>query len=256
VRARPTGATAISNSYTPKCAGTSSRQRASATPASGGIVVPSGISLSVIKVAQAAQIAVGNGLAEKTTVSAAQWASAATATQAEFANWEEVGFTANLQRWILANQTLFTGTPTTAQLMEGWATLQSSGLLSPVITETQYENSILGVPLANRQYFLSYVQANGLVAVHAQIVSALNSAAALASKSKLEKFLEAIMPQAAVVHAGGLTASGWLGIAATYLGIASLAVVAIAGAPAVITGLAVGSVALGLAAGWQVLNGN
>jgi len=147
-------------------------------PAGGTLVVPASLSLAVAKTMQTTMISLGNKIYNNSAV-AADYSSAATAAQAFFANSDEVGFTANIQAWILANSSLFTTTPTTAQLEAAYTTLQSIG---STVTYSEYSNSLLAVPLAARQQFLTTVKTEGLSYFHAQLVAALPKSGGLDCK--------------------------------------------------------------------------
>lgn len=98
----------------------------------------------------------------------------ATALQLSFANWAETGFTAILQNWILANAPLYTtATPTAQQLQAAYQQLVKLGVAN--VTLTQFENSIIGAPLASREQFISIIQTNGLQYLHNNIVAVLST---------------------------------------------------------------------------------
>jgi len=119
----------------------------------------------------ATQVA-GSGAGYYTAI---QVSTVATTLNSVFANFADSGYTASLQAWILANPTLFTTNPTTAELTALYNTLHAGG---STLTQAQVDNYILNIPLADRQLMYSTVQTNGLTYLHTQIVTALNSYAA------------------------------------------------------------------------------
>jgi hypothetical protein len=186
-----------------------------------------------------------------------------TALQLQFANWDEVGFTTNIQNWILANVALYTtATPTTAELQAGYQQLVNIGVNA---TYSQYVNSILSQTLAVRQSFISLVQTKGLKNVHSMIVAELTNYAKTAEKvdsrnhltyssAHLKNACEDLLDSRTArgehygFHNTGLVLVGngppWLTIAGLYLGIVALAVSGPVGWGIAAAGLAIGGAGL------------
>jgi hypothetical protein len=140
-----------------------------------GPAIPSSLSISVVQTMQTKMIALNSAVAAN-KATASTYSAAATALQSYFGNQDETGFTKTIETWILDNSDLFTSTTlTTAQLQAGYASLQSSGV---VTTYSAYVQSMTTPTLSEREEFLSAVQTSGLSAYDAQIVSALNSISA------------------------------------------------------------------------------
>jgi hypothetical protein len=189
--------------------------------------VPQSLSLAVVQTMQAKMVTLNNKL-QNNTVTPSDYAAASTSVQAYFANSDETGWTANLQTWIIANESLFTTDPTTAQLQAGYAALQQVGVVS---TYGQYVQTITGVSLADRQAFWTQVKTSGLAAYHAGLISELNTLSAQLSR-----------------RGGGMVLLAGcefnLHVAGLYLGIVALAVAGPVGVGIAVAGLALGGASL------------
>lgn len=189
--------------------------------------VPQSLSLAVVQTMQAKMVSLNNKL-QSNTVTASDYAAASTAAQAYFANSDETGWTANLQSWIIANESLFTTDPTTAQLQAGYAALQNIGVVS---TYGQYVQTITGVSLSDRQAFWTQVDTSGLASYHAGVISELNTLSAQITRQN-----GGLMIQVGCefnLHVAGL-----------YLGIVALAVSGPVGWGIAAAGLALGGASL------------
>lgn len=189
--------------------------------------VPQSLSLAVVQTMQAKMVALNNKL-QNNTVTPSDYAAAATSAQAYFANSDETGWTANLQTWIISNESLFTTDPTTAQLQAGYAALQQVGVVS---TYGQYVQTITGVSLSDRQAFWTQVKTSGLASYHAGLISELNTLSAQLSR-----------------RGGGMILLAGcefnLHVAGLYLGIVALAVTGPVGVGIAVAGLALGGASL------------
>jgi hypothetical protein len=209
----------------------------SCTYGGGGPVVPSSVSTSVAQVASNSAITLQNHYAAG-TVTASDFASAASAIQSMFANDNETGFTANMQTYILANASLFETNPTQAQLNSAYASVQKLG---STLTLTQFESAFTSSTLSERQAFFSSVQTNGLQYVFGEVVTELQQTAAHYQNNS---------------HGGRLVfaecTNGFsLRVAGLYLGIIGLTI-ASAGTFLVLAG-AIGAVGIGLGIGGEIL---
>jgi hypothetical protein len=174
----------------------------------GSPTIPPTLSQAVVTTMQTSMVNLSNKITAG-RAGATDYASAATGFQAFSSNAQEVGFTSNIQAWILANPSLFTNAnPTQAQFQTGYTALKNMGVIA---TLAEYENSITSVAASDRQAFLTTVQTSGLNAYHTQVVNALNAAAAQASKR---------LNGGAVAHASCERPMAAIGL---YLGIVALA---------------------------------
>jgi hypothetical protein len=193
---------------------------------SRGPTIPPSLSLGVVQTMQTSMVNLSNKSIAGRAV-ATDYASAATAFQAFSANSAEVGFTANMQAWILANPSLFTTqTPTATQFQAGYAALQKIGVIA---TLAEYESSITSVSLSDREAFITMVQTTGLAAYHTAIVAALNAKATQA----LSRRSGGAVSQVDCEH--GLAAAG------LYLGIVALACTGPVGWGIAAAGIALGA---------------
>jgi hypothetical protein len=140
----------------------------------GSLSVPSGVSLAVAQTEQSAMVNLSNKVNANTATSS-DYASAATATQAMFGNFNETGFTAAIQAFIVANETLFTTNPTTAQLTYAYNQAKAAG---SSLTLAQFENFMLSSTLAERQALYTAAQQGQLQATFNEVVTELQGLSA------------------------------------------------------------------------------
>jgi nitrate reductase alpha subunit len=140
----------------------------------GSLSVPSGVSLAVAQTEQSAMVNLSNKVNANTAASS-DYASAATATQAMLGNFNETGFTAAVQAFIVNNETLFTTNPTTAQLTYAYNQAKAAG---SSLTLAQFENALLSSTLAERQALYTAAQQGQLQAALNDMVTQLQGLSA------------------------------------------------------------------------------
>jgi hypothetical protein len=181
--------------------------------------IPSGISAGVAQSATQTFVSAQTAAGSAGYYTAVQVSAVATTFQDVFANMTSAGYTAQIQTWILANPSLFGATnPTTAELDSAYAVYQKSG---GALTLAQWDNSILSIPIANRQAMFAAVQTYGLAYLHTQMVAALNAyAAAVQNMSRNGGIFR--LAQAKTVP--------WLGLSLEYISIVAVSMAVVAGA--------------------------
>lgn len=181
-------------------------------PITKGPSSPSSFSTSVANGLSSASYTAQGHYNSTGSLQSSDYTALATSAQTFFSEMDSTGATATIQSWILSNQELFTTNPTEAQLEAAFTALNASGS-ALVVPESTFINYILNVPLADRQEFLSYVEADGLDYIHSQVVAELNTLAGEAMNMR---------------HGGAVMLAGchvpWATIAGFYIGIAALAV--------------------------------
>ena len=211
-------------------------------PTNGSLKVPANTSVAVVQTAQSAFTTLTNHItANKATAS--DYASAATASQAMFANFDEAGFTQNIVTFVLANEILFTTNPTSAQIAYAYNNAVAAG---STLTEAQFQAALLSSTLSERQEVYSSIASGGVSAMDSlfsQVVSGLQgmSTAMLRGKNgamySLAKFDIGLALRAAGI----------------YIAVVGL-VVATGGAGAVALGVGMGIAGVGLGAAGEIAN--
>lgn len=94
-----------------------------------------------------------------------------------FAEWNQSGFTASLQAYLLANPSLILTAPSAATIQSQWKNISAS---FPGMTESEYSNMVLATTTAERQEFYNALKnpSIGLQGIHNQIIANLESASA------------------------------------------------------------------------------
>jgi hypothetical protein len=119
-------------------------------------------------------------LAEKAVenrLTAADYATMATALRMTFANWDETGFTKNLENFILSHRERFLEDQNAEQVHEGWMKVKTSLAEGSVVTEGDYARSVQRVTREDKERFLGIVKTQGLSGFHSQLVEQLEARA-------------------------------------------------------------------------------
>jgi hypothetical protein len=181
-------------------------------PISGGPATPGSFSTSVANTMTSVSVTAQGHLNSSSTLLASDYTAMATALQTFVNEEDSTGFTATIQTWLLANSALFTTTPTAAQIQAAYTGLNKSGT-AVTVTEADFVSALQATPLAQRQKFISLVQANGLDYFYDGLISNLHQLAADAMNMRhggVYLQAECLIP--------------WAGIGASYFGIVALAV--------------------------------
>lgn len=146
-----------------------------------GPAVPSNISTGAIQNAQSVSKTV-QGHVNIGRITSSDYVALSTSMKSVFLDWRNNAFTDHIANWLMlpSTQALYTtAVPTAAQLQAGYNTLvQNTGI---AVSYQQYQNSILGQPLATRQAFINIVKAHGLHYLHDKIIAQLNLNASFAA---------------------------------------------------------------------------
>jgi hypothetical protein len=163
------------------------------------IQAPREVSVAVVKHAAQKITIIHNKLKANEPVSATDYASLASALEAQFSNFEETGLTSSVAKWIVENR-----------------------MTEAVLREPEFSQ----VPLDVREKFIEAFGEHGLPYIHQQIVKSLYAHAELAaSRANGGHFARACCGPCRVP---------WLSIAGLYLTIVGLA---LTGPPGLILGL-------------------
>jgi hypothetical protein len=171
------------------------------------IEVPREVSVAVVKHAAKKITIVHNKLKQNEIVSATDYASAASALEAQFANFEETGLTRNVEKWMAENR-----------------------IAERVLREPEFAK----YPIEVRDEFARALSEHGLPYIHKQIVRSLYAHAELAAnRGNGGRFAHACCGPCAVP---------WLSIGSLYL---SIVAVAITGPAGVVVALTYATIAIG-----------
>jgi hypothetical protein len=155
-------------------------------------------------------------LAEKAVenrLTAADYATMATALRMTFANWDETGFTKNLENFILSHRERFLEDQNAEQIHEGWMKVKTSLAEGSVVTEGDYARSVQRVTREDKERFLGIVKTQGLSGFQSQLVEQLEARARWAA-TRTSGLAQVTCYE---------TASFWTGTASLYLSIVALA---------------------------------
>lgn len=152
-----------------------------------------------------------------------------------FANWNESGFTKNLQAYVLSHRDLILEGPTGAQVHAAWLQVRASLPRTSLLTEGEYADSLLRSTREDRARFLNMVQSQGLEKFQEGILQELQGLSDMAARHALRPGI--------VLTGCNNNVAFYAGAASTYLGIVAIA--AAATGP-VAGGIAIVSAALGL----------
>jgi hypothetical protein len=190
------------------------------------IEVPSGVSHGVAAEAQTALAAMVEHY-HSGTLSGQDVSRAAQALRSTFANWDESGFTAELQAYILAHEAKILEGPTAEEIH---AVHRNSAVS---VSEEEYSRAVLRTTRGDRFRFLEQVKSEGLKSFHQHLLAQLDGSA----RNMVQGFGNVFVQQ---VYWGCW--ADFLGVASLYFGIAAMAV---AGP----VGIAIGIFSIGLGIG-------
>lgn len=163
-------------------------------------------------------------------ITSADYASEATILSAMFDNWDKAGFTKTLETLIVNNPGMFETAPTNDQLHKGWLLIENTGLYA---TESDYDTYMLNSVQQQGQALVSFVQTNGLAALHAALVQEFQS---LANNSRNQR--DGVTLRLAKCKVP------WASMAGLYLSIAALVVTGPVGVAIAVVGIASGGAGL------------
>jgi len=209
-------------------------------PPTGSLVVPAAVSLAVVQTTASAMLTLSNHITAGHATSA-DYASAATASQAMFANFDEAAFSQNIVAFVLANETLFTTNPTTAQLQYAYNNAVSAG---SVLTFAQFESAILSSTLSDRETMYTDLSTGGVASLDQMFAAAVSGLQGLSAAMQRQK-------NGAIYSLAKFDVGFALRAAGLYLAVVGL-VVATGGAGAVALGVGLGIAGVGAGAAGEI----